>query len=181
MELTKEIVKKIKKNDIKVINELYMQSFSALMSQVAPYKINEEDRKTIINNTFIKVINNIDKFRINSSYFSWIKQIARNEIIDDYRRNIKHKTHLNLDSDITTQKTIPLVEYEIEAEQLEHYLSHVPYTSRTVFNLYVIDGYSSKEICEKLNISYETFKWHLKKARKILRGLFKENEKTIHA
>lgn len=181
MELTKEIIKKIKKNDIKIINKLYMYSYSQLMSQIAPYKINDEDRKTIINNTFIKVIDNIHKFKPNSSYFSWIRQIAKHEIIDDYRRNNKHKTHLSADHEMIDTGSIPEINYQIEAEQLEFYLSYVPYSSRVVFNLYIIEGSPSKEICKDLNISYETFKWHMKNARKILRAQFRETENMAHA
>jgi RNA polymerase sigma factor (sigma-70 family) len=176
LELTKKVIKKIKKNDNRTINELYRYSFDVLMSQVARYKNNEEDRVLILNNIFMKIIDNIDKFKADTSFKAWIRQIARNEIIDDYRRNKKRNETIEVREELYEQDTTSEIDENIEAEELEYYLNKLPPASKMVFNLYVIDGWPSKEICEKLDISYETFKWHLKEARKRLRSMFKQNQ-----
>ncbi|UKN01336.1 sigma-70 family RNA polymerase sigma factor [Paracrocinitomix mangrovi] len=176
MQLTQKDIKKIKKNDSRVINELYRYSFDVLMSQVARYKINDEDRRTLLNNTFIKIIDKIDQYDLNTNYKAWIRQIMRNEIIDDFRRNKKLNETISYQEDLYGSIQMPEVEEEIASEQLEYYLNMLPPAGKMVFNLYVIDGYTSQEVCEQLDIKYETFKWHLKEARKKLRAVFKTSE-----
>ena len=68
--------------------------------------------------------------------------------------------------DITEAK---LTEYEINDEFLHHILLELPEGTRAVFNLFAIDGYSHKEIGEMLGISEEASRWHLHKARQILK------------
>ncbi|MNY63341.1 RNA polymerase sigma factor [compost metagenome] len=53
---------------------------------------------------------------------------------------------------------------------LQQLLDTLPPATKMVFNLYAIDGYSSKEIMEEFQISYETVKWHIKEARKRLKA-----------
>jgi RNA polymerase sigma-70 factor (ECF subfamily) len=146
------------------------------MSQVARYKINQEDRVLILNNIFIKIIDHIEKYKLDTSFQAWIRQIARNEIIDDFRRNKTRKETIELKEEITEEATFSDIDEQIEAEQLEFFLNQLPPASKMVFNLYVIDGWTSKEVCERLDIGYETFKWHLKESRKKLRAMFKQNE-----
>jgi RNA polymerase sigma-70 factor (ECF subfamily) len=59
----------------------------------------------------------------------------------------------------------------LQAEEIYQMIQKLPTASRTVFNLYVIDGYKHKEISELLNISVGTSKWHLSNARKELQQM----------
>jgi len=149
------------------------------MSQVVRYRGNEEDRMSLLNNVFIKIIDKIDKYAIGTSYKAWISQIMRNEIIDDYRKNKKLNETIEFKEELEEESSTSSIEEVIEAEQLEYYLNMLPPAGKMVFNLYVIEGYSSKEICEKLEIGHETFKWHLKEARKKLRLNFQKKEAVI--
>ena len=63
------------------------------------------------------------------------------------------------------------IDSQIEAEELNDMLLSLPKATRVVFNLFAIDGFSHKEITEKLNIKLETSKWHMKEARKRLKAL----------
>ena len=65
----------------------------------------------------------------------------------------------------------------LDAEALEQMIQQLPETSKKVFNLYAIDGYTHKEIGEMLNISDGTSKWHVSHARKVLQEMLK---KTMH-
>jgi RNA polymerase sigma-70 factor (ECF subfamily) len=171
LKLTKDIIKNIKKNDYKTITDLYNQAFSAMMGIVIRYKKNEEDQKTIINNAFMKALDKIDSFDLSKEFVPWICQITKNELIDSYR---KEKNYGNLfDFESTTdgqeEETESLHDVEVENEYLRNLLQTLPPATNLVFNLYAIEGYTSKEICEELNIGYETVKWHIKEARKRLK------------
>jgi RNA polymerase sigma-70 factor (ECF subfamily) len=160
---------------------LYEQSFNVLMSAAVRYKNNDEDRMTIVNNSFLKVIQKIDQFKVGTAYFSWVKRIVQNEIIDDFRRNKKYETLFDFEKDesLTEEEVHAEVDFETEENALLEMLNVLPPATKMVFNLYAIDGYTSKEICEKLNISYETVKWHIKEARKKLKLLLIAQQEKI--
>lgn len=173
MEINEQIVKKIKQNDRKVILDLYKFSFNVLMSAAVRYKNNEEDQMTIVNNSFLKIIQKIEQYKIGTAYLSWIKRIVQNEIIDEFRKQNKYRELFNFEADETQhdEETPAEIDADHDAEMLEKMLNQLPPATKLVFNLYAIEGYTNKEISEKFDISYETVKWHIKEARKKLRTL----------
>lgn len=162
------------------ITDLYCQSFNTLMSVAVRYKRNEEDQKTIVNDSFIKLLKSLDSYNLERPFLPWAKQITKNVVIDSFRKE-KNYTHL-FDFDATNEGTEIEIEYDIDSdvlnEKLRHLLNSLPPATNLVFNLFAIEEYSIKEICEELNIGYETVKWHIKEARKRLRLKLQEH-KTI--
>lgn len=71
--------------------ELCKLCFPILVAVARRYRTNDEDHVTLVNNAFIKIIQNLDKYK-DAYFFSWIKRIMTNEVIDDYRRNKKYNT-----------------------------------------------------------------------------------------
>lgn len=141
------------------------------MGNAVRYTNDQENQMQIVNNSFMKIISAIDQFQIGTAYFSWAKQIVKREIIDDFRKNKRYKELFQNDDDYKqdTLTSEPEIDLKFEAEGLQKMLDTLPPATKMVFNLYAIDGCSSKEIMEELRISYETVKWHLKEARKRLR------------
>lgn len=141
------------------------------MGNAVRYTNDQENQMQIVNNAFMKIISAIDQFQIGTAYFSWAKQIVKREIIDDFRKNKRYKELFQYDDDYKqdTLTSDPEIDLKFEAEGLQKMLDTLPPATKMVFNLYAIDGCSSKEIMEELRISYETVKWHLKEARKRLR------------
>src|SRR5690554_7673874 len=92
MEINKSKVKKIKKNNRKVTLELYHYSFNLLMSIAVRYHKNEEEQMEIVNSSFMKLVRNIDQFKIGIYYFSWSKPIAQNVLIDQFRCSKYYKS-----------------------------------------------------------------------------------------
>lgn len=170
-ELNADIISSIKKGDRKVILDLYHHTFQVLMGNAVRYTNDQENQMQIVNNAFMKIISAIDQFQIGTAYFSWAKQIVKREIIDDFRKNKRYKELFQYDDDYKqdTLTSDPEIDLKFEAEGLQKMLDTLPPATKMVFNLYAIDGCSSKEIMEELRISYETVKWHLKEARKRLR------------
>lgn len=172
MEINKSLIKRIQDNHRKTIMELYHETFSVLMSVAVRYKNNEEDQMTIVNNSFMKIVSKIDSYKIGTSFFSWAKRIVQNEAIDQFRSEKKYKELFNFESEHEEAIEASIeseIDKEDEAAELEKILHHLPPATKVVFNMYAIDGYSTKEIQEELEIKYETVKWHIKEARKKLR------------
>lgn len=168
-----ELLKNAYAFDRKAQLELYKICFPVLISVARRYRNNEEDHLTLVNNAFIKIIQYLDRYQ-EARFFSWIKRIITNEIIDDYRRNKKYRLLFQQDASIESNDSVTAdIDYQINDAHLRNMLLELSEGSRTVFNLFVIDGFSHKEIGVMLGISEQTSKWHTKIARKKLKELFK--------
>ena len=93
-------------------------------------------------------------------------------IIDDFRKNKKHGV-LNYKEFQDFESYTDLIDYnqadtDINTEYIYRFINKLPHTSKQVFNLYVVEGYSHKEIAKSLDIAEGTSKWHLSYARKFL-------------
>jgi len=189
LEINKSTVNKIKKNNRKITLELYHYSFNLLMSIAVRYHKNEEDQMEIVNTSFMKIIQNIEQFKIGSSYFSWAKRITQNVVIDqfrktkNYKRLFKHtENDAYLDAELSMESHLSSMEITLEAfaqEEIEEILNQLPPASKITFNLFAIEGYSYKEIAEELDIGYETVKWHIRESRKKLKSILKHNTLEI--
>lgn len=170
-ELNTDTISSVKKGDRKVILDLYHHTFQVLMGNAVRYTNDKENQMQIVNNAFMKIISGIDQFQIGTAYFSWAKQIVKREIIDDFRKNKQYKELFQYNDNYQNNALSrePEIDLTFEAEELQQMLNTLPPATKMVFNLYAIDGYSSKEIMEEFQISYETVKWHIKEARKKLK------------
>lgn len=185
MEIDSTTIKEIKKNNRKVTLDLYHHSYSLFMSIAVRYHNNKEDQMDIVNTAFMKIVNNIDSYKVGTNYFAWAKQITKNVVIDLYRKNKKYKSQFVIsgsehflatsseESESLTSEMNTLKDYEME--EVERILNQLPPATKITFNLHAIDGYSYKEIAKELDIGFETVKWHIKDARKRLRNLLEHN------
>lgn len=133
------------------------------------YVKNREDAEDILVSAFFKVLTNIDQFQSKGSFEGWIRRIVVNEALMFLRRrhNFSHQVEL---SDIDIPHRIKVVD-QLAAEDILSLLNELPTGYRTIFNLYVLEGYKHREIAEMLGISINTSKSQLILARKRLREL----------
>jgi RNA polymerase sigma-70 factor (ECF subfamily) len=108
------------------------------------------------------------------NFDAWAKRIMVNSLIDEYRKNKKYNTQITKSDserelDYYSKGHKNDAESNLGYENIMMLVKELPVTSAHVFNLYVIEGYSHKEIAEKLDMSEGTSKWHLSTARKLLR------------
>ncbi|MBX3241577.1 MAG: sigma-70 family RNA polymerase sigma factor [Chitinophagaceae bacterium] len=163
-------------NDRKAQELLYKKFYVSMGSICTRYTHNENDTIEVLNNGFLKVFKNIQSFDpAKASLYTWIRTIMVNTAIDFIRQNQKHKQHLELD-----YATEPFIESDalqrLNTTELLHHIKNLPTATQTVFNLYVIEGFTHKEIGLKMGISEGTSKWHLSEARRLLQ----KSLKTLH-
>ena len=111
-----------------------------------------------------------NKFKQGTSLGAWIKRIMVNTAIDFYRKNVRRRTE-DLDTVYDMSSSAPDAISQMSAQDILNCLQKLTPSYRTVFNLYVIEGYSHKEISEKLDISESTSRSNLVKARGKLKTL----------
>ena len=171
-----KIIEACKKNDRRAQEKLYEWCYVKLMPTCIRYHRNEGDARSILNLGFVKICKNLDKLKEATPFEAWVRRIVMNTIIDEFRKN---KNYLQLVDSKETDRELEIhvtsaennVWSKLEMDVLMSLLKRLPDISQKVFNLYVIDGYTHKEIGNLLDISDGTSKWHLSNARKLLRDM----------
>lgn len=180
MQIDEQLLQKCIAHDRKAQSELYRLSFGLLLSIAYRYYSNKNDAMAALNQCFFKVLTGLENFKQKNSvqkYKPWISRIMINTIIDEYRASKKHHTmhreEMNESQMDLNQADYNQIEETIEAEELQVMLNALPILQRNVFNLFVIDGYSHREIAESLSITVGNSKWNLSTARSKLKTMIR--------
>lgn len=161
------ILKGCKARDRSAQNALYRMYYAYGMSIGIRYVKNEEEAIEILNDGFLKVFNRIKKYDDQHPFKPWFRKIIVNTAIDQMKR----QNRLQMKTDLQEARTVEAREdilSRIGYKELLNIVHSLSIAYRTVFNMYVIDGYKHEEIANQLGISIGTSKSNLSKARSIL-------------
>jgi len=141
---------------------------------------NRMEADDILHEGFIRIFMKIKDFRNEGSLEGWIRRTIINTAINYYRRNARYSKMSELDSLEIPGESYNMVYDKISRDELLEIIQELPVGYRTVFNLNVIEGYTHKEIGELLNISDNTSKSQLNRARLLLQRKIRSrlNEKV---
>ena len=156
--------------DPMALKQLYEDYYPIMLPVCMRYSNSKNDALDILHDAFIKVFKNLEKYQIGTSLKSWIKRIMVNTAIDFYRRENRRRTS-DLDHAIGVSNNDPDVVSMISADELLGALQNLSPAYRSVFNLYVIEGYSHRELAAILGITESTSRSNLVKARAKLRDI----------
>jgi RNA polymerase sigma factor (sigma-70 family) len=150
------------------------RKFSAVMLAVClRYAQNRDEAEDILQEAFLKIFQNIRSYRKEGSFEGWMKRVMINHALNYYRKNRKLPFHEDISSinetEIMENEEQAVSHAPVSAEKLIALIQMLPPGYRMVFNMYVFEEYSHKEISETLNISENTSKTQLLKARRMLR------------
>ncbi len=160
-------------------NELFKRYSGAMLGIAMRYSQNKTEAEDALQEAFIKIYKNIPRFegQRDGSLTSWIKTIVVNTTLSLNKKNKKH--HFTEDvEDVHLKADEPPEANDTEATEnkIMNALNKLPLGYKTVFSLYVLEGYSHKEIAEILSISENTSKSQLSKGRKMLKKILGYNE-----
>lgn len=149
------------------------------------YTHNPEDAKDVLHDAFVKVFTRIDTFRENASLETWITRIMINTAIDFVKKRSKNPSFFAVDDfdEVEPADESPAEENdnpftELTPEDALNMVQALPDKYRVVINLYAVDGFTHKEIAEKLGMSEGGSKSQLSRARKMLL-LMAQKKKTL--
>jgi RNA polymerase sigma-70 factor (ECF subfamily) len=179
MKIAQQLIADCKKGDRRAQFQLYKSCFNVLMGVCMRYKKDEDEAASVLNQGFLKILTNLDKYDVKVPFEAWIRRIMINTIIDEFRKNRKVReliehTDFTDHHAVNSQVDYNAADQMFDAERLEAFIKQLPPVSQKVFNLYAIDGYSHKEVGEMLGISDGTSKWHLSSARKKLQEMIQQ-------
>lgn len=140
------------------------------MSVCYRYVNDQEEAESIMNQGFLKIFKNIEKYDSSYDFKPWFKTIMVNTAINHVRKMKKFKVETDIDQ-VQSVSTADDVLSKIGFDELLNTIQSLSIAYRTVFNMYVLDGYKHEEIAEKLNISVSTSKSNLSRAKLKLREL----------
>lgn len=143
---------------------LYEEFYGSMLGVCMRYSNNSDHAEDMVHDGFIKVFRNIKKYKPGTSLAAWIRRIMVNTSIDYYRKQTRRRTE-----DIGEARSVQFDGTDAVSKCSEkEILSAIQQLSpayRTVFNMYVIEGFAHKEIAEKLDITESTSRSNLVKAR----------------
>lgn len=143
--------------------------YSRIMTGVCMrYADRYEEAQDMVQNGFIKVFNKINTFSGKGSLEGWIRRIMVNTALDYLRSNKNNSFTIQVEEVDYKLEKKEYTESKLQAEFLLEIINELPIGYRTVFNLYAIEGYTHKEIGEKLEISENTSKSQYSRARSLL-------------
>ncbi len=166
-----DLIKGCIEGDRRMQKQLYDQFSPKMYAVCLRYMGNADDAQDILQEGFIKIFKNLERFRGEGSFEGWVRRIFVNTAIEHIR---KKKLNLSLTEkeDTIEYKSVSAVD-NINEKDLLKIVSDLSPGYRSVFNLYVVEGFSHKEIGELLGINEGTSKSQLARARMILQQKIK--------
>ncbi|HJW27785.1 MAG TPA: RNA polymerase sigma factor [Saprospiraceae bacterium] len=150
--------------------QLYEDHYSSLMAVCLRYASNQDDAMDILHEGFIKILTNIAKYQPGTSLIAWMRRIMVNTAIDYYRMQSRRRTE-DLETAYQVQSHDPDALSKMTVQEIIKCIQQLSPAYRSVFNLYVVEGYSHKEIADMLEITESTSRSNLVKARTKLKDL----------
>lgn len=154
----------------KAQEELYNRYKDILFVLCLKYCSNEAKAEDNLHNAFIEIFTNIKKYNSSGSFEGWIKRITINKAIDSYKKSYQMVPIKDDFQDTMIEEK----EIDFSLDTILTLIQELPTQYRLVFSLYELDDYSHKEIAEMLEISENTSKSNLHRAKTILKEKIKQ-------
>lgn len=179
-EQLKILILQCQKNKRSAQSEIYKRFSDRLFSICLRYSNNYEDAQDAFQDGFIQIFNKVDQFKFKGSFEGWISRVMVNFCIERLRKkNYLYVINDEITEDLNGQANFHFeIEEEVEDysyQEILEFIRELPDRYQQVFNLYVIDGLTHKQIAELLNISVGTSKSNLFRARERLIQIITKN------
>jgi len=152
-------------------HRLFAMFYNYAMTIARRYTGNTENAEEVVNDSFFKVFSKIHLYSSEQPFRFWLRRVVINTAIDRLRSGANNLQMTELQPSHDTE-TLPDIVEEMTREQVLAVLDFLPPSYRTVFNLFVVDGFSHEEIGAMLGISPGTSKSNLSRARQHLKNIF---------
>ena len=179
----KEIIEGCVRNERKYQEKLFKLYYGKMLMLCKRYTLDDDSAQEILQNGFIKIFEKLEMFDFKGSFDGWVRRIIANTAIDSIRKSKRMPYLSENDAEFVTESENLIEEAEemefksIQANIALEAVEELTPGYRAVFNLYVFEEYTHKEIGEILGISEGTSKSNLAKAKQNLQRII-EN-KTV--
>ena len=169
------LIERCKHSDRVAQKLLYEKHSAKFLGVCRRYLKNQEDAEEVLVMGFCKICKHIKSFSGPGAFGGWMRRIFVNESLMYLRKKYRFGEHTELDN--IPQTMLKTKAHDpLETADIMKLVESLPIGYRTVFNLYVIEGYKHREIAEMLQISVNTSKSQLKVAKERLRQMITKSE-----
>lgn len=176
-----EIIEGCCANDRIFQEYLYRQYHAEFLKVCGRYAQDFQDAEQLLQDGFLKIFHSIQHFGHKGSFEGWMRRIMINTCLDYLKsKQFKDNKQLQYVSELPNSAKHHCeasVLQKIVLDDLTGIIQSLPPMSRAVFNLFVMDGFSHREIAKELNISEGTSQWHVNNARKSLQQRITKHQK----
>lgn len=146
-----------------------------MMAVCLRYMDNREDAEDVLQEGFITLFNKLDSYQGTGSFEGWARKIFVNTALMHLRKTdaLAMSDEIEQAHGLFTEEATPV--QKIGYKELIRLIESLPADARTVFNMYVVEGYSHKEIAEQLGCTEATSRSKLQRARLRLQEMISEN------
>ena len=169
-----ELIQGCKNNDRKYQELLYRKYAKKMYGICMSYAKDRSMAQEILQDGFVKVFKKIDTFKEQGSLEGWIRKIITNTALDYLRQKSKLYEFIDDNKEVEEERLDNSILEKINADGIFKLIGQLPEGAKAVFNLYAVEGYSHKEIAEKLEITEGTSKSQFKRARSLLKSLLRD-------
>jgi RNA polymerase sigma-70 factor (ECF subfamily) len=161
-----QLIDKCKKNDTQAQSQLYKLFSSKLFALCLKYSRNHAEAQDNLQDSFVTIFKKISQYNNKGSFEGWMKRVTINTALQRYR----DKGVFNIVNEEKIEDvTVDAENDDLSIDYLLSIIQELPDRYRLVFNLYVLDGYSHKDVSAMLNITTGTSKSNLARARLLLK------------
>lgn len=167
------LVRKARQGDRKAQKAIYDQLSGKMYAVCLRYMSDKEQAQDILQDGFVTLFTKLDSYSGEGSFEGWARKIFVNTALMSLRKKDVLKQSEDVDTAWDISSSDPSVIQRIGYKELLDLIATLPPGFRTVFNMYVLEGYSHKEIAEALDISETTSRSQLQRARTLLQSKIK--------
>ena len=150
---------------------LYETYSGKMMAVCLRYCKDRETAKDLLHDGFLKVYTHLDSFKGSGSFEGWIRRIMVNTALEFLRKQNDEGYHLDVEGAYTLPNDEIGIMERMQAEELIQVIQRLPDTYRTTFNLFVVEGFSHREIAEAMSITESSSRVYLTRARQMLQDM----------
>ncbi len=165
-----ELIDGCKRRSTKHEEVFYKKYYGYVMGISLSYSKERDLALEITNDAFLKFFASVKKIESFQTVKAWLRRITVNTAIDYYRKNKKYQNHLDLEIDIPNEVEIDALS-SLGFEDIIKLINQLPEDHKLVFNLYEVEGYSHKEISDRMSITEGSSRVYLTRAKVKLRQL----------
>jgi len=167
----RKLVEACMKQDRSALARLYETYAQRMMPICIRYTNDMESAKDLLHDGFVKVFAHLKDFKGDGSFDGWMRRIFVNTAIEQLRKVTDRPYTVDVEEARTLSDNEVSVLDKLSAQEILSCISRLPETYRATFNLFVMEGYSHKEIAEELNITESSSRVYLLRARQLLQEM----------
>lgn len=169
--IEKQLIDNCLQGDRLAQRKLYELYSGKMMGICLRYCRDKETAKDLLHDGFLKIYTHLDKFEGKGSFEGWMRRIMVNTALEFLRKKNDEGYNMDIEEAFTLSSDDCSALEKMQAEELLAVIQQLPDTYRTTFNLFVIEGYSHREIAETMSITESSSRVYLTRAKQLIQQM----------